>query len=85
MAKPIALFNYPDGMFYEGNDKEKTPIDIIKAFNNMMPDYHWLCFPATGIRFPKLQIFFEKDMEEIEYDELVDMVKKKIAKLTSAT
>jgi len=80
MAKPIALFNYPEGMFDVPNQR-KTAVDIIEAFTGLMPDYHWLCFPATGIRFPKLQVFFEKDMEEIEYDELVDMIKKKIAKL----
>jgi hypothetical protein len=80
MAKPIALFSYPDQMFDLPNER-KTAVDIIQTFNKAMPDYHWLCFPALGIRFPKLQVFFEKDMEEIEYEELVDMIKKKLEKL----
>lgn len=81
MAKPIAMFNFPEGMFDVGNEK-KTAVDIIQIFTKAMPDYYWLCFPATGIRFPKLQLYFEKDMEEIEYDDLLELVKKKIEKLT---
>lgn len=80
MAKPIALFQYPEYMF--DDTERKTAVDIIQIFSKAMPEYYWLCFPAMGIRFPKLQVFFEKDMEEIQYDELVEMIKKKIAKLT---
>lgn len=84
MIKPIALFNYPEGMFDMPSGLKTSVVDIIQMFNKSMPEYYLLCFPASGIRFPKLQVFFEKDMEEIEYDELVDMIKKKIAKLTPA-
>lgn len=80
MAKPIALFSYPEGMF-DFNSENKTAVDIIQIFSKAMPEYYWLCFPATGIRFPKLQVYFEKDMEEMQYDELLELIKKKIAKL----
>ncbi len=83
MAKPIALFSYPEGMFDLLNDK-KSAVDVMVIFSKAMPDYYWLCFPAMGIRFPKLQVFFEKDMEEVEYEELVEMIKKKVDKLTTA-
>jgi len=85
MTKPIALFNYPEGVFDLPSGLKTSVADVIQMFNKTMPEYYWLCFPALGIRFPKLQVFFEKDMEEIEYDELVEMIKKKIAKLTPAT
>ena len=81
MAKPIALYHYPDWLFDEAGGVRKPIVDVIKAFNHAMPDYYWLCFPSAFIKFPKLQVYFEKDMEEIEYDELVELIKKKIAKV----
>jgi len=81
MAKPIALYHYPEGTFDKPNGHKTDVSEVIQVFNKTMPDYYWLCLPFVGIRFPKLQVFFEKDMEGIEYDELVELIKKKISKI----
>lgn len=81
MAKPISLFYYPDEMFNGVTDKKVSAVDVMQMMNKAMPDYYWLCFPNHNLKFPKLQVFFEKDMTEIEYDDLVDLIRKKVDKL----
>jgi len=80
MAKPIALLNYPDAMFDVG-DEERTAVDIIQILNKAMPDYYWLCFPNHNLKFPKLQVYFEKDFTNIEYDEIIEKINRKIDSL----
>ena len=81
MAKPIALFYYPDFMFDESNGERKGVSEIIQAFNKMMPDYYWLFFPNHNIKFPKLQVYFEKDFTDVEYDEIIEKINRKIDSL----
>lgn len=84
MTKPIALYSYPEG-FYLGNNREKaSALEVTQMFNKAMPDYYWLVFPSTFLRFPKLEVFYEKDMTEVEYDELVEIVRKKAAKIANS-
>lgn len=83
MAKPIVLYHYPESAFDKDGVKKTDAGEVMKMFNDKFPNYYWLCFPAMGIRFPKIQVYYEKDMDEVEYDELVKIVTKKAAKIES--
>lgn len=77
MVKPIALMYYPCYYFQVGEEKQNIS-DVIISFNKAIPDYHWLCFPKEDIETPELQVFFEKDFTQIQYDELMGKIKNKV-------
>lgn len=81
MAKPIALFLYPINMFDVGDTVKILPAQVIEIFNKSMPDYYWLCFPSEYIRYPKLTVYMDEEFTDIEHDELMDLLKRKIERM----
>lgn len=68
MAKPIFIVRYPKVVSIE------QALELEKMVNNKLPDYH--CFICqSDIDNFKFECFYEKDFDEIKYEELKQIVK----------
>ena len=75
MAKPIIVLEVPLGTNIDG---------WIPQFEKNMPDYHVILFDGTSDRL-KMQVFYEKDMTEIRFDDLKKELRELINEKDSTT
>lgn len=73
MIKPIFLVGLPTS--YENAAIEK----IQKNIQGKLNDYHVLVYPSINVDFD-FKCFFEKDFEDVKFEELKEMVIKSIQK-----
>lgn len=81
MAKPICVIYFPYSCFIS-----HSTIYEIGAFLNgddlngklkketKFTDYHWFVFYKSGITEPEFRVFYEKDFDEIKFEELKKLV-----------
>ena len=70
MAKPIFTVGLPYSIYYEMG--EITINDVHESVSNIIGDeYYTLAYVLPdGIDDYKLQVFYEKDFDEVKYEEL---------------
>ncbi len=77
MAKPIFIAGIPRII---GNSRTGDVRDIQKMLEEKFADYHVLvylkCEDEGGE--PDFQVFYEKDFDEVKYEELKEIVRAKI-------
>jgi len=72
MAKPIFLVGLPTRGIDEGD------IDYIHSkLNRELYDYHFLIYPYYGKNI-KFECFYEKDFNEIKYEELKKIIRERM-------
>jgi hypothetical protein len=79
MAKPICLVTIDSG---ERKDAWELCADLREVYESRMPDYHIFVIPNFISEGPipamHLQVFYEKDFTEIQYEELKAMIENSI-------
>lgn len=71
--KPIFIIAFPKSKFLTNSQFEDAANHTIK----MMPDYHIICYTAD-LEYPEFQAFYEKDFNEIKFEELKKLVSDKL-------
>lgn|ERR1017187_5576169 len=87
--KPIAVIWFPSE-FAVGNEGELLkPLELMAEFNGWtgttkpnddISQYLWFCFSNPDIITPEIKVFLDKDLTEIELEELKQMVLKEVNK-----
>ena len=72
MAKPILLVGVPSA-------QAENIADIQESIEEGMKDYYLLIYDYTG-RDIKFQCFYEKDFNEVKYEELKFIIKHNLTK-----
>jgi len=77
MAKPIAL------IYFDSEALRPDPYsrlnEIKKVLEAQLFDYHVLCIPISDVpEMVRLQVFYEKDFTEIQYEELKALINNSI-------
>lgn len=71
MAKPIFIIELPDG--------EENQIETIKNYlEEKLNDYHVLIVWGGKVEEIKYNVYYEKDMTDIKFEELKDIVNESI-------
>ena len=77
MAKPILVINFcVDGMSV---NKAKTKLSELYEFiggSNINDEYHTFILPVKADS--NIQVFYEKDFDEIHYEELKKIIEEKL-------
>lgn len=86
MAKPICLITIDSQIATSGNANGwETCASLRELYESRMPDYHIFVVPnfITDVPIPPLhiQVFYEKDFTEIQYEELKKMIENSLNKL----
>ncbi len=76
MSKPIAIVYFPENISM-GNDDVNYG-EITAGLNKTYPDYYWFCVPDNNAEKIYLQVFYEKDFTEIQYQELRKLIEKSL-------
>jgi hypothetical protein len=71
MAKPIFLVSVPSHLWPDLNKIENY-------LENKFYDYHVLCISNDNEKI-EFKVFFEKDFDEVKFDELKNVVTRSIA------
>ena len=83
MAKPICIIYWPENFDSGGSGRRDWIYELMNALNGEetfrikrmpFPDYYWFCFYKEGITEPEFQTFYEKDFDEIKFEELKKIV-----------
>jgi hypothetical protein len=83
MSKPICViyfpFNYRDGISNESWIYDYARFlngisDSKFQQNDYFKDYYWFCFYKYEIEEPEFKVFYEKDFNEIKYEELKKLI-----------
>jgi len=79
MAKPLIIIKWPakdfeDGALEPEMSWDKTVENMQSRFGDALNDYHFLIIETFGIKNPQFQGFFEKDFDQVKYDELKQIV-----------
>ena len=87
MAKPIVVIYFPDNFLAVGGERSWI-YQYMRYLNGEHSDgaptwgerkdywdeYYWFCFYKYDIDEPQLQVFYEKDFTEIQYEELKQLI-----------
>jgi len=77
MAKPILVINYcVDGMSMDKTMRNLQELQKIVSESNANDEYYTFLLPVTGDS--NIQVFYDKDQNEIQYEELRNMVEVKM-------
>lgn len=86
MAQPISIIYFPYNYVnrqeidkivfhlngWDDNSKENPP--------NPLGGYLWFCFEKDGIDAPEFVVYYEKDFNEIKYEELKALIIENLSK-----
>lgn len=77
MAKPIFLVIFPS----EGISIDLDRIDFFNStLSKKFYDYHVLVLASNFTKEPEFKCFYEKDFDEVKYEELKDLVRELMTK-----
>lgn len=91
--KPIVVIYFPD-KFVAGGSNRNWIYEYMAALNGETDnskwklshdytDYHWFCFYKYGIEEPEFKVFYEKDFDQVKYEELKKIVLQSIENQTT--
>lgn len=76
MAKPILIIKLPWDIQPEAQEEIRN--DLSKR--DITKDYYFLSFIGQGNEEAEFQVFYEKDFNEVKYEELKKIIKDSINK-----
>jgi hypothetical protein len=68
MAKPIFIVGLPLDQRIKRDESQKSLEDKIGE------DYYCLAYVDSNLKEPKFQVFYEKDFNEVKYEELKKII-----------
>lgn len=84
MTKPICVIYWPENFDNGGSNQRNWIFDLMRSLNGedtdrygtswAFTDYYWFCFYKEGITEPEFHTFYEKDFDEIKFEELKKIV-----------
>jgi translation initiation factor 2 gamma subunit (eIF-2gamma) len=81
MAKPLIVINYcVDGMPIDKAIRTHQELQQFLKASNVNDEYYTFIIPVKADS--SVQVFYEKDQKEIQYEELKDMIETKMKVLT---
>lgn len=76
MAKPILVVGLPVNHIQNSLEIDMYCSNVLSHIK--MEDYYTIVYPSRTIEEPKFQVFYEKDMIDIEFDQLQKIVTNKM-------
>jgi hypothetical protein len=85
-AKPICVvYINPDSIFIGSSTLWEQFNQLREAFEEKHPDYHWLIFPDHSSERVEIKTFYNKDLTEIDYANIVALIEERFAELKKDT
>lgn len=87
-VQPICVIYLPKNFPFYGEASEIRTLELMNELNGWKPDhpkeplggYVWFSFYKEGITEPEFKVFYEKDWDEIGFEELKKLVTDSINK-----
>ncbi len=83
--KPIAVVYVNPNTLPKEDGFWKVARNLVDDFSVNMPDYYWFVLPDYDATRIELEVFYEKNFTEIQYQELKEIIEESLKKQINDT